>query len=62
MVNPSFGKGAMFVARLADELGRRFSEIPLEVVETRATRRLLVLAGFAGGFDLRRTQTCTSVQ
>jgi hypothetical protein len=54
MVNPSIGKGAMFVARLAEELGTTAPEIPLEVIESRGTRQLLVLAGFAGGFDLRR--------
>jgi glycosyltransferase involved in cell wall biosynthesis len=54
MVNPSIGKGAMLVAGLADELGNRFPEIPIEVVESRGSGRLLVQAGFVAGFDLRR--------
>lgn len=54
MINPSIGKGVMFVARLAEEMGMRFPEIPFEVIESRSTSRLLVQAGFVAGFDLRR--------
>jgi hypothetical protein len=57
MVNPSIGKGAMLLARLAEELGTRFPDIPLQVFESRGTRRLLFQAGFVAGFDLRRHST-----
>ena len=53
LVNPSVEKGAFFVARLAEELGAAAPDVPLEVIESRGSGRLLVLAGFAGGFDLR---------
>ncbi|HEY0546417.1 MAG TPA: hypothetical protein VGC91_13650 [Pyrinomonadaceae bacterium] len=54
MINPSIGKGVMFVARLAEELGIHFPEIPFEVIQSRGSNRLLVQAGFVAGFDLRR--------
>lgn len=54
MVNPTFEKGVTVIARLAEELGKHFPDIPLEVVESRGSGRLLIQAGFAGGFDLRR--------
>lgn len=54
MINPSIGKGCMFIARLAEELGMRFPEIPFEIVQSRGSGRLLVQAGFVAGFDLRR--------
>jgi hypothetical protein len=57
MINPSIGKGVMFVARLAEELGTRFPEIPFEVIQSRASNRLLVQSGFVAGFDLRRHQS-----
>ena len=53
-VNPSRPKGAMFLARLAEELGTRRPDIPLLVIESRGTASELVAAGLAGGFDLRR--------
>ena len=57
MVNPSVGKGAMLVARLAETLGTGSPGIPLEVFESRASGQFLVQAGFVGGFDLRRHRT-----
>jgi glycosyltransferase involved in cell wall biosynthesis len=53
MVNPTIGKGAMFLVRLIDEL-RAHPAVPLEVFEARGDRQLLVMAGLAGGFDIRR--------
>ena len=54
MVNPTLGKGAMLVARIADQLGRLHPDIELEIIESRGSGRVLVMAGFAAGFDLRR--------
>ena len=54
VVNPSVGKGAMLLARLAHTLETDFPDIPMEVIESRSSGRLLIQAGFAGGFDLRR--------
>jgi glycosyltransferase involved in cell wall biosynthesis len=54
MVNPSPEKGLMVMARLAEELGRRRSDIPVLIVEARGSVNLLVQAGLLGGFDLRR--------
>jgi glycosyltransferase involved in cell wall biosynthesis len=48
-VNPSYEKGVYIFARIADELGRRRSDIPLLVVEGRGTERTLVDCGL----DLR---------
>jgi glycosyltransferase involved in cell wall biosynthesis len=53
-VNPSYEKGVVFVARLAEELGTRRPDVPMLVIETRATAGTLVAVGQAGGFDLRR--------
>lgn len=53
-VNPSIPKGAMFLARLAEELGTRRPDLPLLVIESRGTADGLVASGLAGGFDLRR--------
>ncbi len=52
-VNPTIGKGVMLVARLADELAQQAPDIPFGVIESRGACRLLLQAGFAGGFDLR---------
>ena len=54
MVNPSVEKGLFFMARLAEELGIRRADVPLLVIESRGTAGRLVMAGLAGGFDLRR--------
>jgi hypothetical protein len=48
-VNPSYEKGVYVFARIADELGHRRPDIPLLVVEGRATERTLVDCGL----DLR---------
>jgi glycosyltransferase involved in cell wall biosynthesis len=54
MINPSREKGVMVVARLAEELSVRRPDIPLLFIESRGSGGLLVAAGLAGGFDLRR--------
>ncbi len=54
MVNPSIEKGLYFFVRLADEIGRRFPEIAVLAIESRGTAGMVVSAGLAGGFDLRR--------
>jgi glycosyltransferase involved in cell wall biosynthesis len=48
-VNPSYEKGVYVFARIADELGRRRPDIPLLVVESRGTERILADCGL----DLR---------
>ena len=48
-VNPSTDKGVYVLARIADELGRRRSDIPLLVVESRGTEASLADCGL----DLR---------
>lgn len=53
-VNPSYEKGVVFVARLAEELATRRPDIPMLVIESRASAGTLVAAGDAGDFDLRR--------
>lgn len=53
-VNPSRQKGVMFFARLVEEVARKRPDIPFMVVESRGTAGMLVAAGKAGGFDLRR--------
>jgi hypothetical protein len=54
MVNPSIEKGLFFFARLAEELCRREPKIAVLAIESRGTAGMLVGAGAAGGFDLRR--------
>jgi len=54
IVNPSLEKGAMFTARLLEEISVRRPEIAFLVIEARGTAGLLARAGLAGGFDLRR--------
>jgi glycosyltransferase involved in cell wall biosynthesis len=54
MINPSPEKGLMLMARLAEELSLRRSDIPLLIVESRGSAGKLVEAGLVGGFDLRR--------
>jgi len=48
-INPSHEKGVFAFARIADELGRTRPDIPLLVVESRASERTLV----DSGLDLR---------
>jgi len=54
MVNPSIEKGLFFFARLAEELGKREPKIAVLAIESRGTAGMVVGAGAAGGFDLRR--------
>ena len=54
MVNPSIGKGLFFFARLAEELCRREPRIAVLAIESRGTAGMVVGAGAAGGFDVRR--------
>jgi glycosyltransferase involved in cell wall biosynthesis len=56
-VNPSYEKGVMFMARLAEELATRRPDIPMLVIETRFNAGTLIAAGDAGGFDLRRHES-----
>jgi hypothetical protein len=54
MVNPSVEKGLFFFARLAEEIGKRQPKIAVLAIESRGTAGMVVRAGLAGGFDLRR--------
>ena len=54
MVNPSVEKGLFFFARLAEEIGNRYPEIAMLVIESRGTAGMVAQAGLLGGFDLRR--------
>jgi glycosyltransferase involved in cell wall biosynthesis len=54
MVNPSIEKGLFFFVRLAEEIGKRYPEIALLAIESRGTAGMVLQAGLAGGFDLRR--------
>ncbi len=54
MVNPSVEKGLFFFARLAEEIGKRYPELAMLVIESRGTAGMVVEAGLRGGFDLRR--------
>jgi glycosyltransferase involved in cell wall biosynthesis len=56
-VNPTREKGVLFFARLAEDLAARRPDIPLLVFESRGSAGLLVAAGLAGGFDLRRHES-----
>lgn len=56
-VNPSVEKGVFFLARLAEETARRRPDLPLLFIESRGAAGLLVQAGLAGGFDLRRHES-----
>jgi len=54
MVNPSVEKGLFFFVTLAEELCKRYPEIAMLAIESRGTAGMVVQAGMAGGFDLRR--------
>lgn len=54
---PTVEKGVFFLARLAEELAVRRPDIPLLFIESRGSGGLLVQAGLAGGFDLRRHES-----
>jgi glycosyltransferase involved in cell wall biosynthesis len=54
MVNPSIEKGLFFFVTLAEELCQRYPEIAVLAIESRGTAGMVVQAGLAGGFDLRR--------
>lgn len=56
-INPSVEKGVFFLARLAEELATRRPDIPMLFIESRGSGGLLVQAGLAGGFDLRRHES-----
>jgi glycosyltransferase involved in cell wall biosynthesis len=56
MINPAPEKGLMVMARIAEELSLRRPDIAMLVIESRGSGGLLVKAGMAGGFDLRRHQ------
>ncbi len=57
MVNPSVEKGLFFFVRLAEELGKYQPKIAVLAIESRGTAGMVVEAGLAGGFDLRRHET-----
>lgn len=52
-VNPTPAKGLMFMLTLADQIGRRRPDIPLLIVEGRATAGLMVRVAEECGMDLR---------
>jgi glycosyltransferase involved in cell wall biosynthesis len=54
MVNPSIEKGLFFFVRLAEEVCKRYPEIAMLAIESRGTAGMVLNAGLAGGFDLRR--------
>jgi glycosyltransferase involved in cell wall biosynthesis len=56
-INPSVEKGVFFLARLAEEVATRRPDIPMLFIESRGSGGLLVQAGLAGGFDLRRHES-----
>ena len=56
-INPSVEKGVFFLARLAEELALQRPDIPMLFIESRGSGGLLVQAGLAGGFDLRRHES-----
>ncbi len=53
-INPTHDKGVSLVARIAEDICARRTDIPFMVINARATAASLVRAGLAGGFDLRR--------
>jgi glycosyltransferase involved in cell wall biosynthesis len=54
MINPSYEKGVVVFATLAEELSKQRPDLPILVVESRGTAGLLAEVGERGGFDLRR--------
>lgn len=54
MVNPSFEKGVVIFARLAEELSKQRPDLPILVIESRGSAGLLAAIAENGGFDLRR--------
>jgi glycosyltransferase involved in cell wall biosynthesis len=56
-INPSVEKGVFFLARLAEELAGCRPDIPMLFIESRGSGGMLVQAGLAGGFDLRRHES-----
>lgn len=54
IVNPSYEKGVVVFARLAEELSNQRPDLPILVVESRGSAGLLAAIGENGGFDLRR--------
>ncbi|MBL8746972.1 MAG: glycosyltransferase [Phycisphaerae bacterium] len=53
-INPSHDKGVSLVARVAEDICSRRSDIPFMIINARQTAANLVRAGAAGGYDLRR--------
>lgn len=53
-VNPSFEKGVVVFAQLAEELSKQRPDLPILVIESRGSAGLLAAVGENGGFDLRR--------
>jgi glycosyltransferase involved in cell wall biosynthesis len=56
-INPTVEKGVFFLARLAEELAVRRPDLPMLFIESRGSGGMLVQAGLAGGFDLRRHES-----
>jgi len=54
IVNPSYEKGVVLFATLAEELSKQRPDLPMLVIESRGGAGLLAAVGEAGGFDLRR--------
>ena len=54
IINPSFEKGVVLFATLAEELSKARPELPILVIESRGGAGLLAEVGNSGGFDLRR--------
>jgi len=54
IINPSFEKGVVLFATLAEELSKVRPDLPILVIESRGSAGRLAEIGLAGGFDLRR--------
>lgn len=53
-INPTHDKGVSMVARIAEDICSKRSDIPFMIINARQTAANLVRAGSAGGYDLRR--------
>lgn len=54
VVNPTYEKGVVVFARLAEELSKQRPDLPILVIESRGSAGMLAAIGENGGFDLRR--------